>query len=118
MIGLIKKITKPVSVSGHEHEVNGIIAEEISPYVDSVKIDALGNLIAHKKGSGDNAKKVMFAAHSDEIGFIVTFIEESGYIRFDKITSQYGKGVTKLAILYGIPLGNDIPAFLQICPPR
>lgn len=85
MIGLIKKITKPVSVSGHEHEVNGVIAEEISPYVDSVKIDALGNLIAHKKGSGDNAKKVMFAAHSDEIGFIVTFIEESGYIRFDKI---------------------------------
>ncbi len=85
MINLIKKITKPVSVSGHEHEVNGVIAEEISPYVDSVKIDALGNLIAYKKGSGDNAKKVMFAAHSDEIGFIVTFIEESGFIRFDKI---------------------------------
>ena len=85
MINLIKKITKPVSVSGFEHEVNGIIAEEISPYVDSVKIDALGNLIAYKKGSGENAKKVMFAAHSDEIGFIVTFIEESGFIRFDKI---------------------------------
>ncbi len=69
-------------MSGHEHEVNGIIAEEISKYVDSVKIDALGNLIAFRAGISENKKKIMFAAHSDEIGFLVTFIEESGYIRF------------------------------------
>ncbi len=85
MFNLIKKIMKPVSVSGHEQEVNGIIAEEITKYVDSVRIDAIGNLIAYKAGCSENKRKVMFAAHTDEIGFIVTFIEESGFIRFASI---------------------------------
>lgn len=85
MINLIKKLVRPVCVSGHEQEINGIIAEEIINYVDSVHTDALGNLIAFKAGKSPNRKKVMFAAHTDEIGFIVTYIEESGFIRFATI---------------------------------
>lgn len=85
MLNLIKKILKPVSVSGREQAVTGVIAEEIAPYVDSVRVDAMGNLIAYKAGVGENRKKLMFAAHTDEIGFMVTYIEENGYIRFNTI---------------------------------
>lgn len=85
MFNLTKKILKPVSVSGREEAVVGVIAEEIAPYVDSLRTDAMGNLIAFKEGKGENKKKVMFAAHIDEIGFMVTFIEENGYIRFNTL---------------------------------
>ena len=85
MFNLTKKILKPVSVSGREEAVVGVIAEEIAPYVDSLRTDAMGNLIAFKAGTGENKKKVMFAAHIDEIGFIVTYIEENGYIRFNTL---------------------------------
>lgn len=54
----------------------------MAPYFDSVRTDALGNLICHKKGRG---KKLMFCAHMDEIGFMVTYIEDNGYVRFAPI---------------------------------
>lgn len=82
MNNLIKKLIKPVAVSGREDSVVSVIAEEIGAYVDSMRIDALGNLIAYKAGKGESKKKLMFAAHIDEIGFMTTYIEENGYIRF------------------------------------
>ena len=85
MISLIKKICKPLSVSGREEAVAGVIAEEIAPYVDSVRLDALGNLIAFRAGSAENPRKTMFAAHMDEIGFMVSFIEENGFLRFQTL---------------------------------
>ena len=58
MFNLTKKICKPLSVSGREQAVCGVIAEEIAPYVDSVSTDALGNLIAFKAGNAENKKKI------------------------------------------------------------
>lgn len=87
MLSLIKKITKCPSVSGREGAVARVIEKEIKPYSDKVYYDALGNLIAFKAGSlpGGERKKFMFAAHMDEIGFIVTFIEDNGFVRFTGI---------------------------------
>ncbi|MEG2003439.1 MAG: M42 family peptidase, partial [Clostridia bacterium] len=80
MIKLIKKYLSIFSVSGSEENLAATIKSDISPFVDSVTIDAMGNLIAYKKGS-DSSKKIMLAAHMDEIGFVVTFIEDNGFIR-------------------------------------
>ena len=85
MLSLIKKLIKPVCVPGNENEVAGVIAEEIAPYVTSCKTDNMGNLIAYVEGTGENRKKLMFAAHIDEIGLIVTHIEDNGYIRFSTL---------------------------------
>lgn len=75
----LKRLCLVNSVSGREDKIREEIKSIISPFVDSIEVDALGNLIALKKGTGD--KKIMLCAHIDEIGFIVNFIEENGMIR-------------------------------------
>lgn len=75
----LKKLCLTSSVSGREDKIREEIKTVISHFVDSVEVDALGNLIALKKGTGN--KKIMLCAHMDEIGFIVNLIEENGMIR-------------------------------------
>lgn len=79
MIKLLEAMTQMVVPSGNESLIHDFIRNEIKDYVDDFKTDALGNLIAHKAGEG---KKVMFASHTDEIGVIITYIEENGMLRF------------------------------------
>lgn len=81
MYNTLKQVTLVHGVSGKEHRVAHKIEELIAPYCDSSYIDALGNLIAVKRGSAENPKKIMLCAHMDEIGFIVNFIEDNGFIR-------------------------------------
>ena len=81
---MLKKIMTVQGVSGGEGAVAARIADVIAPYVDESYVDNMGNLIAVKKGVAGH-KKVMMCAHMDEIGFIVTAIEDSGLIRFANI---------------------------------
>ena len=76
----LQKLCSVPSVSGREEAIRAVLRERIAPFADEVRIDALGNLIACKKGSGAGSS-VMLCAHMDEIGFLVTFIEESGLLR-------------------------------------
>ena len=75
----LKRLCLVSSVSGSEEKIREEIRSIITPFVDEVSSDALGNLIALKKGRGN--KKIMLCAHMDEIGFIVNYIEENGMIR-------------------------------------
>ena len=75
---ILKKLLQIPSVSGREARLGKYISEEMRPYFDTVETDALGNVICRKRGEG---KKLLFCAHMDEIGFIVTFIEEDGFLR-------------------------------------
>lgn len=75
----LERLCLATSVSGRESQIRNEIKDIIEPLVDSVSVDALGNLIALKKGKG--GKKIMLCAHMDEIGFIVNFIEDNGMIR-------------------------------------
>lgn len=75
---LQKQLVAAALPSGFEHGVAKVISDIVKPFVDEVYIDALGNLIAHKKGPG---KKIMMPAHMDTIGFMASFIDESGYVR-------------------------------------
>jgi putative aminopeptidase FrvX len=87
---LTKRITEAYGPSGYEQGVRELIREEIKGYADEVRVDALGNLIARKKGNGAAPrKKVMLAAHMDEIGVIVTHIDEKGFARFAPIGGVY-----------------------------
>ena len=87
MLELLKKIVKAPAISGREGAVADVISALMEPICDEVYRDKLGNLIAVKHGSAPEGerKKIMFAAHMDEIGFFVTFIEDNGYIRLAPI---------------------------------
>jgi len=79
---LLKKLTQTQGIAGFEKKVRALIEKEAKPYADEIITDAIGNLIVRKKGKGkEEAKKIMFAAHMDEIGFIVKKIESDGRIR-------------------------------------
>jgi endoglucanase len=80
---LIKKLTEAFGPSGAEDSVREVIRKEVEPHVDEIKVDALGNLIAHKKGSG--GKKVILDGHMDEIGLMITHIDDNGFLRFGTI---------------------------------
>lgn len=79
---LIKKLTEEYGPSGYEEKVAAAIKEEIAPFVDEVKVDKLGSLVAIKKGDG---AKVMLAAHMDEIGLIITHVDKEGFLRFSTV---------------------------------
>jgi len=89
---LLKKLLETFSPSGNEETIREIIREEIKDYVDDIKVDALGNLIGIKKGQG---KKIMVASHMDEIGIMVTNIDDNGFLRFTNIG-----GVSPFTALY------------------
>ena len=74
----LKELCLVHSVSGRERAIRELLTKKVTPYVDEVSEDALGNLIAVKKGKGGKKNSVMLCAHMDEIGFLVTFIEDDG----------------------------------------
>lgn len=92
---LLRELCQAWGVAGREKNIRSIIKREISDYVDDITVDAMGNLIAFKKGAdNENKKRIMYSAHMDEIGFQVTHIEGDGRI---KVTSV---GWTWAAAIY------------------
>lgn len=79
---LLKEIVSVYGPTSNEKLIREYITEKIKDYVDEIEVDALGNLIAHKKGNG---KKVMISAHMDQIGLMVTDIDKNGFIRFTNV---------------------------------
>jgi putative aminopeptidase FrvX len=82
---LIKKLVEARGPSGFEGTVRNIIRDEISSFADEVRVDALGNLIVRKGSKVEGGKRIMMAGHMDEIGVMVTHIDENGYARFTNI---------------------------------
>ena len=79
---LLRELTQLWGVAGYEKLVRLYIEEKAAPYADEMMTDAIGNLIVLKKGcGGPDSKKIMFAAHMDEIGFMVKTIEADGRLR-------------------------------------
>jgi endoglucanase len=82
---LLKQLSEAVGVSGDEKGVRLLIRDLIANHVDEWRVDAMGNLIALKKGAsqnGDQNARVMVDAHMDEVGLMVTEIESNGTLKF------------------------------------
>ncbi len=85
MSALLRKLSEAVGVSGREDEVRAILVEEIRGRADSARVDALGNLVAIRRGTGASKLRVMLAAHMDEVGLMVTQVEDGGMLRFARV---------------------------------
>ncbi len=82
LLEILTELTSSHGPSGDEGDIREKIAELAKPYADEIETDTLGNLNVRKKGSGP---KLLFAAHMDSIGFIVTHMEKEGYLRVGKL---------------------------------
>ncbi len=94
---LIKKLSEVAGPSGFEDKIRTAIIEEITPYVDSVSTDNMGNLVAFRKGT--SKKSLMIAAHMDEIGFIVTHIDDNGFLKFTTLGGFDPKTLTAQRVI-------------------
>ena len=94
---LLKKLTECFGPSGCEGQITDLIMAEAKEFSDEIYKDALGNLICRKKGSG---KKVMFAAHADEIGIVVTFIDDKGFLRFADVGGLYLRNLLNRRVIF------------------
>lgn len=97
IIKLLSDLTQINSVSGNENAVREYISETVKEYCDEVYTDNMSNLIAHKKGSG---KRIMFAAHMDEIGIIATDIDDKGFIRFSNMGGLNTRNLVNLRVKF------------------
>ena len=82
---LVKELSQLAGVSGHEENISGNIINIFKKFCSSVTCDNLGNIIAIKKSKAENAPKVMIEAHMDEIGLMITNIDENGFLYFTSI---------------------------------
>lgn len=94
---LLKQICETPGVSGFEQAIRALILSELQELVDEVSVDNMGNIIAVKKGEED--KRVMIAAHMDEIGFIVNHIDEEGFLRFIPLGGFDAKTLTAQRVI-------------------
>lgn len=83
MLNTLKELCLMDGVSGNEGQVCRYIEDRARPFADSIRTDAVGNLIAFKKGEKSTGNKLMLCAHMDEVGVIVTRITEEGFLKFD-----------------------------------
>jgi putative aminopeptidase FrvX len=81
-LDLLKQLSEVAGIPGWEDRVRTLVLKELKGLVDDVRTDALGNVIAHKKGKGP---KVMIAAHMDEIGFYVKHVDDKGFLRVQNV---------------------------------
>lgn len=82
---LLEKLCNVIAISGDEGEVRKIVLEEVQPFADEVKVDALGSVLATKAGRGRNRVRVMLDAHMDEVGFMIVADDGEGLYRFETV---------------------------------
>ncbi|PWH15801.1 MAG: aminopeptidase [Anaerolineae bacterium] len=111
---LLQKLTETFSPSGYEAAIREVIRAEVEPLADEIRVDALGNLIVRKGPStgSEQAKKIMVAAHMDEIGLIASHIDENGFIRFTTIGGVYPQMLMGARVRFY----NGIPGILYTEP--
>lgn len=112
----LKEICETAGPSGGEDRLGDLIEKKFRPLVDEIRRDALGNLIMFKGCSVKNAPSLMLAAHMDEIGLMVTAIEESGFLRFTKMGGVDPRNLPAKEVL--ILANEPVPGIIGVKPPH
>lgn len=84
-IKLLERLCNVIAVSGDESEVRRIVLEEVKPYADEVKVDALGSVLVTKMGRGRKRLRALLDAHMDEVGFMIVDEDGEGLYRFETV---------------------------------
>lgn len=101
---MLKKLCSLNGTSGDEQAVRDFIIHEIKDFCE-YRVDALGSVIAYKKGKKQPLKKVMLSAHMDEVGFIITYITDDGYLKFHPVGGIDARVVIDRVVRVGNRIG-------------
>lgn len=88
---LLRRLTELSGPSGYEDAVRNAVRKEVKDFADEIHVDALGNLNVRKGRASKNGKRIMVAAHLDEIGLIVTHVDDKGFVRFSNVGAVFGR---------------------------
>ncbi len=113
---LLKKLSDIRAVAGRENMATEKIAGLFREYCDDVSVDAFYNVIGFKKGQAEKPGNVLVTAHNDEIGLIVTGIEDSGFLRFTAVGGVDAKAIGAMEVtVHG---KEDIFGVIGVKPPH
>ena len=113
----MKELSLAPGVSSCEEEVAKIITRELKDVADDIEIDSMGNLIATKKGE-KKAPKVMLAAHMDEIGLMVRYIDDNGYLKFSTIGGINDQMLMNQTVTVHSSVGENVIGVIGSKPPH
>ena len=97
-VALLSRVCEAPGAPGFEKIIRELVLKEIQGLADEIRVDNMGNVIAFKKGKS-SAKRAMAAAHMDEIGFIVTYVDDKGFIRFNPLGGFDPKTLTSQRVI-------------------
>lgn len=111
MLNFLRELCALNGVSGNEDSVRDYIKAQAEPYADRIHTDALGNLIVWKRGLRKADNRLLLCAHMDEVGLIVTYVTDEGYLKFDFV----GGVDRRVAIGKRVALGErEIPGVIGL----
>lgn len=117
LYNLLKRLVEAVGPSGFEDPVRDIVIDELKGYADSLWVDSLGNVIAVKKGSRGSAR-LMIAGHMDEIGLIISYIDERGFLRFQPIGGVSERTLIGQRVVIRTSSGSIVRGVIGSKPPH
>ncbi|TSB48009.1 M42 family metallopeptidase [Alkalicoccobacillus porphyridii] len=113
---MLKHLTDAKGISGFEAEARKVMNTYITPFADEVYTDRLGSLVAKKKGTEDGPQ-IMVAGHLDEIGFMVTSVDDKGFLRFQTVGGWWGQVMLAQRVTIVTEHG-DVPGIIGSKPPH
>lgn len=113
---MLKELTDARGIAGNEREAREVMEKYIAPYCDEISTDGLGSLIAQKTGE-TNGPKIMIAGHLDEIGFMVTQIDDKGFLRFQTVGGWWSQVMLAQRVTV-VTANGDITGVIGSKPPH
>jgi endoglucanase len=107
---LLKELCETPGIPGHEERLRAIVRRELKEYTDEMRVDAMGNLICLKRGRG--RKKLMIASHMDEIGFVVSHVEDKGFLRLVPLGGHDPRNMVAQRVIVRGKDGRDLLGLL------
>jgi endoglucanase len=111
---LLERMTKTPGVPGREQRIRELIRGKIEDHVDEIRTDAMGNLITVRRPrGGGQGTKVMLAAHMDQIGFLVKYVDDNGYVRVNAVGGFDTRNLVARNAIVCASSGEDLPAVMN-----
>ena len=114
---MLKELTDANGIPGNERQSREVMKKYIAPYADSVETDGLGSLIAKKEGQADGPK-IMIAGHLDEIGFMITKIDDKGFLKFQTVGGWWNQVMLAQRVTITTRKGKEITGVIGSKPPH